>query len=85
MTKQTVVGSSLILVAGVMLLLNISDTIIDLQTWHGLTTPAVVGAIMKQVATVALSALGGTLMPGVGSASQDTQHLTVDITKVGKL
>lgn len=63
---------------------GVGDTISDLQNWHGLGTPAVIGALLKQAATLALSALGGTLLPGVGSASQDHETLTVDLTKAGK-
>lgn len=83
-TKQTAIGSSLILVAVVMWISGVGDTISDLQTWHGLTTPAVIGALLKQAATIALSAIGGTLLPGVGSAAADHETLTVDLKKVGQ-
>lgn len=84
MTKQTALGGGLLLVAVLMWISGIGDTISDLQNWHGLTTPAVIGALLKQGAQLALAAVGGTLMPGVGSASADHTTLTVDLQKVGK-
>ncbi len=84
MTKQTVVGGTMIVVAVIMWISGVGDTIKDLQDWHGLATPAVIGELLKQAATIALSALGGTLLPGVGSASVDHDILTVDLQKAGK-
>lgn len=85
MTKQTVVGGGLILAALLMFLSGLGDRIADLQDWHGLATTDVVGHLLKDAAQIGLGIVGGTLLPGVGSASKNTETLTVDITKVGKL
>ncbi len=84
MTKQTAIGGAMIAVAVLMWISGLGDTIKDLTDWHGLGTPAVIGALLKQAATLALSALGGTLLPGVGSAAADHDVLTVDLQKAGK-
>ena len=60
MTK-TLSGATLLLFALAMLLYNISDTLADLRDWHMLTTPAILAALLKQVASVGMAALGGTL------------------------
>lgn len=84
MTKQTALGGGLLVVAVLMWISGIGDTIADLQNWHGLTTPAVIGALLKQGAQLALAAVGGTLLPGIGSAATDHDILTVDLQKAGK-
>lgn len=83
MTKQTAIGGTMIAVAFFMWISGAGDTIKDLTDWHGLGTPAVIGALLKQAAQLALAVLGGTLLPGIGSASADHETLTVDLTKVG--
>ena len=65
MTK-TLSGAALLLFALAMMLYNVSDTLSDLRDWHALTTPAIVAAILKQVAAVTMAAVGGTLLPTGG-------------------
>ena len=60
MTK-TLSGATLLLFALALMLYNVSDTLADLRDWHAVTTPAIFAALLKQVASVAMAALGGTL------------------------
>lgn len=52
-----------------LMLFNMSDAIKDLQTWHGATTPQFFAIVLKQGATVALSALGGKMLNPFGDQS----------------
>ena len=51
-----------------MMAMNVSDTLSDLKSWHDASTPQVVAAILKQIAGVVMSALGGTLVGNGGKA-----------------
>ena len=62
-TKQTAVGWAMIAGALALMLFNVSDTISDLKDWHGVTGPAVVGPILKQISAVLLGAVGGANIP----------------------
>ena len=68
MNRQLIAGSALILAAVAMMLVNVSDALLDLQNWHSATTPQFVGAALKQVGAVILSAVGGTLLPQLGAS-----------------
>lgn len=61
--KQQLVGWGLIVSAVALMLYNVSDTITDLQTWHSVSTPQFVGAVLKQIASVLLGAVGGATLP----------------------
>lgn len=63
---QTFSGAALIVFALALAAYNIADTIGDLTTWHAATTPTVVMACVKQLASVVMGALGGTLLPPIG-------------------
>lgn len=80
MNKQTMLGGSLLAVALVLMIYDLGDTISDLQNWHGLTTPAVIGVCLKKFANIAIAALGGGLMPSPGAK----EPLTVDLSKLGQ-
>ena len=64
MTK-TLSGAALLLFALAMI---VPDTLADLRDWHALTTPAIVAAILKQVAAVTMAAVGGALLPTGGKS-----------------
>lgn len=46
-----------------MLLGNLADIISQWQTWQIATTPAFIGAVLKQISSVGLAAAGGKLLP----------------------
>lgn len=59
----------MIVAAIALTLVNISDTISDLKTWHAATTPPVVGPILKEVGTTILAVLGGKALPRFAGGS----------------
>ena len=63
MNKTTAAGSGILIVALGLLLYNIADTVADLRDWHGATHPEFFAAIMKQIGSVILGAVGGALLP----------------------
>ena len=67
MTTQALAGWAALAVALMLTLSNVSDVIADLKNWHDASTPQFVAAILKQVATTALAALGGKILPTKGS------------------
>lgn len=66
MDSKKVAGWTLIALAVASWLTGIGDTIGDLRDWHGLGQPAVVGVLLKQLGTVIVAAIGGTLLPQPG-------------------
>lgn len=69
---MTGVGWGLIVGAVALTLYNISDTVTDLASWHAATTPAFVGAALKQVASTLLGVLGGAALPQGGGMKART-------------
>jgi hypothetical protein len=69
---MTGVGWGLIVGAVALTLYNISDTVTDLANWHAATTPAFVGAALKQVASTLLGVLGGAALPQGGGMKART-------------
>lgn len=65
---KTLAGSALIGFAVLLCLYNVSDVLSDLRTWHDAGTPQIVAAILKQVSSVGMAALGGTLVPVPGGS-----------------
>jgi hypothetical protein len=65
-TTKTAVGSALLFVSALVLIGNLGDLIRDLNNWHVATTPQIVGAMLKQISSVGLAAVGGTLIPTPG-------------------
>jgi hypothetical protein len=66
-TKQTMGGIAVLLGAVALFAYNAADTIADLQNWHALSTPAIVATLLKQAASVVMSAIGGTMLPQLGN------------------
>ena len=62
-------GWGMIAAALGLMLYNVSDAVVDLQTWHQATTPQFVGAALKQVAAVILGVTGGAVLPQSGKPS----------------
>ena len=69
---KTYSGITLIGVAVMMLAMNLSDTIADLKNWHEATTPLFVAAVFKQAGSVLVAALGGNLVPTMGTKKETT-------------
>lgn len=67
MDSKKLAGYGLIALAIASWLTGVGDTIADLRDWHGLGQPAVIGALIKQLGTVAMAAMGGTLLPQPGN------------------
>lgn len=63
MMTQKTGGIVLLVAAAGLLLVNISDVVVDLQNWHYATTPQFIGALLKQIGSVIMAALGGSLLP----------------------
>lgn len=69
MTKSTATGLIMLVMAMLLMFYNVADVLKDLREWHDASTPQFVAAIMKQVALVGLSALGGTYLPQPGGTA----------------
>ena len=64
---KTLSGAALIAFACGLFLVNISDTLADLQDFHDAGTPQFIAAVLRQFGTVVMAALGGTLLPVPGT------------------
>jgi len=71
MTK-TYGGIGLLVLAFAMLLVNLSDAVADLHTWHNATTPEFVAVFIKQLGSVLMAAVGGNLLPTAGGNQKGT-------------
>lgn len=67
---KTASGFGLILSAVFLLMFNLSDTIADLKNFHDAGTPQFVAAVLKQIGSVGLAALGGAMLPTLGKESR---------------
>ncbi len=61
--SKTHAGWMLLGFALLMLIGNLADIISQWQSWQIATTPAFIGAVLKQISSVGLAAAGGKLLP----------------------
>lgn len=64
-TKKTIGGISLISIAIILGITNMSDSINDLKEWHDATTPQFVASILKQIGVIVTGVSGGILLPQI--------------------
>lgn len=83
-TKSNIIGTLILLSTLMVWLSGVGDTVKELNDWHGLGTPEIVGVLLSQFGKLFSAAIGGMLIDIRGNQDKTDKVSATELQALNK-